>query len=86
MNEDTLMIDDMDAALIGVCMTWHGNMLVERAIYSGEIMVEMLVETSDMTEEEAIEYIDFNIIGAYVGETTPIIMWPILTELDETVQ
>jgi hypothetical protein len=82
MNEDTLMIDDLDDALIGVCMTWHGNMMVERAIYSGELIVDRLVETSDMTEEEAIEYIDFNIIGAYVGETTPIVMWPIIEDLD----
>jgi hypothetical protein len=82
MNEDTLMIDDLDDALIGVCMTWHGNMMVERAIYSGELIVERLVETSEMTEEEALEYIDFNIVGAYVGDTTPIIMWPILENLD----
>lgn len=82
MNEDTLMIDDLDDALIGVCMTWHGNMLVERAIYSGELIVDRLVETSDMTEEEAIEYIDFKIVGAYVGETTPIIMWPIIEDFD----
>jgi len=82
MNEDTLMIDGLEDALIGVCMTWHGNMMVERAIYSGELIVEHLVETSEMTEEEAIEYIDFNIIGAYIGETTPIIMWPIIEDLD----
>lgn len=82
MNEDTLLIDDLDEALIGICMTWHGDMMVERAIYSGELIVERLVATSDMTEEEAIEYIDVNMVGAYVGESTPIIMWPILDELD----
>ena len=25
-----------------------------------------------MTEEEAVEFFEFNIIGAYVGESTPI--------------
>ena len=28
-----------------------------------------------MTDEEAIEWIAFNIEGAYVGLATPIIMW-----------
>jgi hypothetical protein len=28
-----------------------------------------------MTSEEAREYIEFNIEGAYVGEATPIICW-----------
>ena len=82
MNDDTLLIDDLDDALIGVCMTWHGDMLVERAIYSGEIIAEMLVQTNDMTEEEAIEYVQTEMVSQYVGETTPIIMWPILDELD----
>jgi len=63
-------------------MTWHGNMLVERAIYDGPAIVEAMVEQDGMTEEEAIEYIDFNIVGAFVGESTPIIMWPILEDLD----
>jgi hypothetical protein len=82
LNEDTLLIDDLDEALIGACMTWHGDMLVERCIYDGMAIVERLVASDGMTEEEAIEYIDVNMVGAYVGETTPIIMWPILDELD----
>ena len=28
-----------------------------------------------MTSDEALEYIEFNIEGAYVGEQTPIVMW-----------
>lgn len=82
MNNDTLLIDNHEFALIGMCMTWHGNMLVERAIYDGPMIVEAMVEQDGMTEEEAIEYIDFNIVGAYVGENTPIIMWPVLDAFD----
>jgi hypothetical protein len=29
-----------------------------------------------MTQEEAFEFVEFNIEGAYVGEETPIIVWP----------
>jgi hypothetical protein len=25
-----------------------------------------------MTEEEAIEYMDFNVVGSYVGDATPL--------------
>lgn len=82
MNNDTLTIDNYDFALVGVCMTWHGNMLVERCIYDGMAIVEAMVEQDGMTEEDAIEFIDFNIVGAFVGESTPIVMWPILENLD----
>ena len=30
--------------------------------------------TKGLTEEESIEWIQFNIIGAYLGKKTPIIM------------
>ena len=40
-----------------------------------------------MSLEEALEYISFNIEGAYVGEATPIIVWPCAMEqVDEIAQ
>lgn len=64
-------------------MTWHGNMLVERIVYDGK-QITAILQGQGMSEEEAQEYIDFNIIGAYAGESTPIIMWPsTLDEIDE---
>lgn len=79
MNEDLLKIDGMDEALLGVCMTWNGHMLVERLVYDGHAITEVLTRDG-MSEEEAQEYIDFNIIGAYVGDSTPIVMWPATME------
>lgn len=83
MNEDLLKFKDFDEAIIGVCVTWHGKMLVERIVYNGKLIMDKL--TSDgMSEEEASEYIDFNMLGAYVGDTTPAIMWPATAkEIDE---
>ena len=75
MNINLLKIDGFDEAIIGVCMTWHGNMLVERIVYDGNKLVSLVIGNSDMKEEEAQEYIDFNIIGAYVGDATPVVMW-----------
>ena len=61
-----------DDALIGVT---HDN----RAVYDYEKMVEWLISTEGFTEEEAIEWIDYNTLRAigYFGEDAPIIMYPI---------
>lgn len=79
MNEELLKLDGFDVAIIGVCMTWHGNMLVERIIYDGNKIGEIL-EKQSMEKEDVQEYIDYNIIGAYVGDATPIVMWPATAE------
>ena len=42
-----------------------------RAVYSEEKILEVLVKRDGMTHEEAIEFFDFNIRGAYMGEQTP---------------
>ena len=83
MNEDLLKFKDFDEAIIGVCVTWHGKMLVERIVYNGKLIMDKLT-SGGMSEEEASEYIDFNMLGAYVGDTTPAIMWPATAkEIDE---
>jgi hypothetical protein len=35
------------------------------------------MERDGMTSEEAMEYIDYNCVGAWVGENTPIIVMPL---------
>lgn len=62
-----------DDALIGVS---EGG----RAIYDYLKMVDWLVRTEGWTEEEAAEWIDYNTIRAlpYMGEDSPIIMYPFL--------
>jgi hypothetical protein len=43
------------------------------AVYDYERCIEILVNDShDMSDEEAREYFEYNVIGAYVGERTPI--------------
>ena len=41
-----------------------------RIVYSAEKIVDILSE--DMTREEAEEFYEYNIMGAYMGEMTPI--------------
>ena len=53
------------------------------AVYSIQKSVEILV-AQGMTEDEAQEYLDFNTIGAWVGELTP--MWIDAITLERAVE
>ena len=83
MNDDTLMIDGLDHCLVGTCMTWHGDMLVERFIYDGIAIVAHLMTEEGMSEDEAFDHANTVMVSEYVGETTPIIMWPVVDETEE---
>lgn len=43
-------------------------------VYSFDKMIDVLVERDVMEEDEAEEFIDYNIIGAHLGERTPVIV------------
>ena len=45
---------------------------VVRLAYSRCKCLEILMKRDGMTEEEALEYFDFNVEGAYMGEKTPV--------------
>ena len=72
--EDVVILQDYsyDDALIGV--TEDG-----RAVYDFEKMVSWLMRTEGWTQDEAIEWIEYNTIRAldYAGPKAPIIMHPI---------
>lgn len=67
--------DGFDSAIIGTANIWNGNERVDVLVYDCEKMVEQLTIRDGMTEEEAIEYIDFNIENAYIGKDTPVVVW-----------
>jgi len=76
MEEQLLKItgEKYDKAIAGIANVWQGNQRVETLIYSGQKLMEIFMDEG-MTDEEAIEWILFNIEGAYMGLSTPIIMW-----------
>lgn len=65
---DTLLADGFDSAIIGV--THDG-----RAVYDINTMIDELVKNDDMLLSEAVEYLEFNTLGAYVGDMTPVYVW-----------
>ncbi len=70
-----LKINDHDNAVVGPAMIWRDQSLVDVLVYDGEQIRENLMRDG-MTSEDAREYIEFNIEGAYVGLGTPVIVWP----------
>jgi len=76
MEDELLKItgEKYDKAIAGIASVWQGNHRVDTLIYSGHKLVEIFMDEG-MTDEEALEWISFNIEGAYMGASTPIIMW-----------
>lgn len=69
-DEELLFADGFDDAIIGV------DVKDNRVIYSYGLILEQLM-LQGMEYDEAIEYAEFNILGAYVGERTPIYMYEV---------
>ena len=63
----TMLVEGYDDAIIGIDTSTD----VFRVIYDRDKMAEML-EEDGMSSEEAWEYLEYNVFGAYVGEGTPI--------------
>lgn len=66
-GEEALFADGFDDALIGYAQ--RCSMLV--ALYDARKCIEILVTEHEMEHEEALEYFDYNVLGAWVGDYTP---------------
>ena len=67
----TLFADGFDDAIIGMDM----NSEVYRVVYGVEKMIFILMHRDSMSEEEALEYLEYNVFSAYLGEGTPIYIY-----------
>ena len=80
MEEDSLLFaDGFEEAVLGVARKATQPDVVA---YDYEKCVQILIERDDMTEEEALEYMEFNVVGASVGERTPVFVEPLPWEKD----
>ena len=64
------LADGFEKAFVGSTISAFSREQV--ALYDYDLCIKVLVEDQQMTEEEAIEYFDYNVIGSWVGEDTPI--------------
>ena len=67
-NPEAMFADGHDHAIMGY--TTDG-----RVVYSANQIIVGLMDRDGMTNEEAVEFFNFNIECAYVGEYTPIYMY-----------
>jgi len=65
---EALIADGFDKAIVGY--TTNGNL-----VYNIEKMAGILMERDKMSHSDAIEYLEFNVLGAYVGEMTPVYIY-----------
>ena len=65
-DPDLLYADGFDDCIIG--MTFRDETPV--VLYSADRVIFKLMK--DMTEDDAIEFFEFNIAGSYMGERTPL--------------
>jgi Ni,Fe-hydrogenase III large subunit len=64
--EGAVKLTDLDEAIIGIAEEFTGN----RIVYSKNKVLEILQR--DMSEEEAVEYYYYNILGLYASEQNPV--------------
>ena len=79
-NEEALLADGFDSAVLGMCERFGNDPVVaydrEKCV---EILMDEFAQNIDEDEDEdlytmAVEYFDYNVAGAYVGENTPVFL------------
>jgi hypothetical protein len=68
-EESVLFADGLEEAFIGIGYQFNTPI----SIYSKKKAIQYFMEQG-MDEEQAHEYFDYNVIGSYVGEQTPIFL------------
>jgi len=65
-EEECLTADGFDDALVGC--TYGSNVV---AVYDINKMVEVLI-CEGMDYDDAVEFLDYNVVSAYMGDKTPL--------------
>jgi len=66
--EDVLLCDGLEKAFVGICYRFNQEPI---AIYDIDKIIQIYCRRDGMTHEEAEEFFQFNVIGAWVGDRTP---------------
>ena len=65
-------VDGHDDAIIGQGSSYGRQTCL---VYSIDKIIDKLMKRDGMTDEEALEYFNFNIAGAYHGSGMPVFIW-----------
>ena len=74
-----VLLDGFELALVGMGTRFNKPV----AVYDYVKCIDTIIDRDHLTEEEAIEFFESNVVGASVGESTPIIVnrWAPWTKL-----
>lgn len=65
-----LFCDGFDNCILGIASRY--GFTEDLIAYDYDKMIAQMTSRNKMTKEDAVEFFEFNIIGAWVGEGTPI--------------
>jgi|TARA_R110000824_G_scaffold5299_3_gene24577 hypothetical protein len=68
-NPEAMMADGFDEAILGMCIQFGSEPIVA---YDYEKCIQILMKRDDMNKADALDFMEFNVIGAYVGLNTPV--------------
>jgi len=68
---EAMKADGYDDCIVGIGHRCGSTSIL---IYDIDLVVKKLMKVDDMSEEDAVEFFEFNIAGSYVGEGTPLFM------------
>lgn len=71
MDGKALLFDGFEDAFVGYATQAGG---IELAVYDYETMLKVLRDRDGMSAGEAVEFLEFNTLCAYVGKGTPLVM------------
>ena len=79
--EGAVVLTDLEDCIIGVVEEFGNG---RRILYDRSKIIQKLQERDSMTEQEAEEFYDYNILGLYAGEQNPVFLDRFVTpEKDE---
>ncbi len=68
-NPDIITADGFESCVLGVAQRFGMDLVVA---YDYDKCVALLMSRDGVSREEAIEYMEFNVTGAWVGKGTPV--------------
>ena len=68
-NPEAMLADGFDDAIMGMCIQFGAEPIVA---YDYEKCLSILMDRDEMVRADAIDFMEFNVIGSYVGLHTPV--------------
>ena len=69
---DAILLEGFDEAIISIAESFNGVIVV----YSAELIIKVLMDVG-MSNDDAIDYYDNNILYTYFGEQSPVFIYDI---------